>query len=129
MKKRSVITLCAACALFLFFMGIVALSAGSIPATVDIKDTTKATDRYLPVTFNHNYHAGDLGITCVTCHHTEKADFVEGTPPKCESCHNADAQITFKDAMHKKCVICHINKTAEGKAPPIECLGCHTQRP
>jgi hypothetical protein len=129
MKKRSVIALCAACTLFLFFMGIAALYAGSIPGTVDIQDTTKATDRYLPVGFAHDYHATALGITCVTCHHTEKPDFVEGTPVRCDACHKADAEVTFKDAMHINCVICHINKTAEGLTPPVECLGCHTQRP
>ena len=66
----------------------------------------------------------------MTCHHTEEADFVSGTPSaRCDACHKADAEISFKDSMHENCVICHINKTAEGLTPPVECLGCHTQRP
>lgn len=129
MKKTNLIAIAAACALFFSFMGVAAFSVDYGPATVTIDDTTKATDRYLGITFKHEYHTSDLGITCVTCHHTEKADFVGGTPSaKCEACHKADAEITFKDAMHKNCVICHINETAEGKTPPVECLGCHTQR-
>ena len=130
MKRKNLISITAACVLFLFFMGVAAFSVDSTPVTVTIDDTTKATDRYLGINFKHEYHTRDLGITCVTCHHTEKADFVSGTPSaRCEACHKADAEITFKDAMHKNCVICHINKTAEGLTPPVECLGCHTQRP
>jgi hypothetical protein len=128
MKKKNLISITAACVLFLFFMGVAAFSVDYGPTTVTIDDTTKATDRYLGINFQHEHHTKDLGITCVTCHHTEKATFVSGTPPRCESCHNADAAVTFKDAMHKNCVICHIDKIAEGKNPPIECLGCHTQR-
>ncbi len=128
MKKKNLISITATCVLFLFFMGVAAFSVDYGPNTVTIDDTTKATDRYLGINFKHEYHNKDLGITCATCHHTEKADFVSGTPPRCEVCHKADAEITFKDAMHKNCVICHINKTAEGKNPPIQCLGCHTQR-
>ncbi len=130
MKTKSLIAVTAACVLFLCLMGVAAFSGDYGPATVTIDDTTKATDRYLSIAFNHGSHTGDLGITCVTCHHTEKADFVSGTPSaRCEACHKAEAEITFKDAMHKNCVICHINKTAEGLTPPVECLGCHTQRP
>jgi hypothetical protein len=132
MKKKNLISITAACVLFLSFMGVAAFSVDygpSGPSTIIVDDTTKATDRYLGINFKHEYHNKDLGITCVTCHHTEKADFVSGTPAaRCEACHKADAEITFKDAMHKNCVICHINKTAEGKTPPTECLGCHTQR-
>jgi hypothetical protein len=128
MKKKNLIPIIAACVVFLFFMGVAAFSVDYGPTTVTIDDTTKATDRYLGINFKHEYHNQDLGITCVTCHHTEKADFVSGTPPRCDACHKADAEITFKDAMHKNCVICHINKTAEGLTPPVECLGCHTQR-
>lgn len=128
MKRKNLISITAACVLFLFFMGVAAFSIDYGPNTVTIDDTTKATDRYLGINFKHEYHTDNLGITCVTCHHTEKADFVSGTPPRCEACHKADAEITFKDAMHKNCVICHINKTAEGLTPPVECLGCHTQR-
>ncbi len=133
MKKKNLISMAAACTLLFFFMGVAAFSVDygpSGPATITIDDTTKATDRYLGITFKHSYHTKDLGITCVTCHHTDKADFVSGTPSaRCEACHKADAEISFKDAMHKNCVICHITRTAEGKTPPVECLGCHTQRP
>ncbi len=129
MKRNTVMSIAAAFALFLCFMGVAAFSVDYGPATVTIDDTTKATDRYLGINFKHTYHTRDLGIACLTCHHTEKKDFVAGTPSaRCEACHKADATVTFKDAMHKNCVICHIDKTAEGKKPPVECLGCHTQR-
>jgi hypothetical protein len=129
MKKNSIISLAAAFALFLFFMGVAAFSVDYGPATVVVDDTTKATDRYLGITFNHQNHTINYGIACLTCHHTEKKDFVSGTPAQCEACHKADAAVTFKDAMHKDCVICHIDETAKGKTnAPTECLGCHTQR-
>jgi hypothetical protein len=128
MKRNAIILLLAVGALFLFFLGVAAFSIEKTPTTVTIEDTTKATDRYLGVDFKHEYHITTLGITCVTCHHAEKKGFVSGTPARCEACHKADAAITFKDAMHKNCVICHINETAKGKKPPTECLGCHTQR-
>lgn len=109
--------------------GIAALSIDFGSASVDLDDTTKATSRYLPVTFDHKSHIEEYGISCVTCHHKEKESFISGSTPKCGSCHNADSEVSFKEAMHKRCVVCHITEVKAGKEAPTECLMCHTQRP
>ncbi len=49
MKKKNLISIAAACVLFLFFMGVAAFSVDYGPNTVTIDDTTKATDRYLGI--------------------------------------------------------------------------------
>jgi hypothetical protein len=127
--------------LFLTFVGAAALSSDYGPGPITIDDMTKATNRYLGVDFSHSKHVAEVGLSCVMCHHTEKKDFVSGTPARCEACHKADADITFKEAMHRRCVLCHIKK-ARGEAggengeieegydegPPTQCLGCHRQR-
>ncbi len=112
--------------------GLAAIAALSIDfgaARVDLDDTTKATSRYLPVTFDHKTHIEGYGISCVTCHHTEKETFTSGSTARCGACHNAEGEISFKDAMHKRCVVCHITEAEAGKNAPTECLSCHTQRP
>ncbi len=106
------------------------------PGPITIDDTTKATNRYLGVGFSHSKHVDEVGLTCVMCHHTENKDFVSGTPARCEACHKADAEISFKDAMHRRCVLCHIKKAREAavgedgeiqedyeESPPTQCLG------
>jgi len=115
--------------LFLCCVCIVAVCQEYGPDVMKIDDITKATTRYLPVNFKHAYHQNDLGITCVTCHHTNDDDFSEGVPPLCSSCHNMDSEIAFKDAMHKSCVVCHLEVEEQGDTPPTECLECHVQRP
>ncbi len=140
MKKTTVPALAAA-ALFIAFTGIAALSAGYGPGPITIDDTTKATNRYLGVAFNHASHVDTVGLTCIMCHHTENKGFVSGTPARCELCHNASSEISFKDAMHRRCVLCHIKKVKEAglgvgeqlpetkrNAPPTQCLECHRQR-
>lgn len=127
--------------LFIVFTGAVALSIDYGPGQITIDDTTKATNRYLGVVFSHLKHVAEVGLSCVMCHHTQDKDFVSGTPARCEACHKADAEISFKDAMHRRCVFCHIKKVreaagAEGadigaeyeEGPPTQCLGCHDQR-
>jgi len=95
---------------------------------IRIDDVTKATNRYIGVDFYHSRHIMDREITCVTCHHEQNEDFVSGSAPKCSICHNADAEVSFKDSMHKTCVVCHLEMTAAGKNPPTECLVCHIER-
>ncbi len=141
MKKSTIVPAVAALALFFVFIGVAALSIDYGPGPITIDDTTKATNRYLGVRFSHSTHLNTVGLTCVMCHHTEKKDFVSGTPTRCEVCHKADAEISFKDAMHRRCVLCHIKKvkeeeigeggkTEEGyeETPPTQCLQCHQQR-
>ncbi len=137
-------TVTATAALFLSLVGLVAVAAfpGDFgPGTITIDDTTKATNRYLGVRFSHRTHVDTVGMDCAMCHHTEPAGFVSGTPARCEACHNASAGISFKDAMHRRCIPCHLKKVKEArlgvgeqiketlaKAPPTECLQCHLQR-
>ncbi|MBN2223564.1 MAG: cytochrome c3 family protein [Deltaproteobacteria bacterium] len=141
MKKSAIIPGFVAFILFLMFAGVTAFSTDYGPGLITIDDTTKATNRYLGVNFSHTKHTGEVGLTCVMCHHTEKKDFVSGTPTRCEACHKADAEISFKDAMHRRCVLCHIKKArgedvVEGEeitkvyneTPPTQCLQCHRQR-
>jgi predicted CXXCH cytochrome family protein len=112
--------------------GMAALSIDFGSAKIDLDDTTKATNRYLPVPFDHKTHIEGYGISCVTCHHKEKESFVSGSTPLCSSCHNAEgtvSNVSFKEAMHKRCVVCHITENKAGKKAPTECLACHTQRP
>jgi hypothetical protein len=110
-------------------VGIAALSIDFGADTIKLDDTTKATSRYLPVSFDHKTHIEGYGITCITCHHKEKESFTSGPAAACSSCHNADSAVSFKEAMHKRCVVCHISESKAGKKPPTECLACHTQRP
>lgn len=110
------------------FVCAIAFSIEFGPEKIRIDDVTKATNRYIGVDFYHARHVMDRKITCVTCHHEQNEDFVSGSAPKCSICHNADAEISFKDSMHKTCVVCHLNKVAMGKNPPTECLSCHIQR-
>lgn len=141
MKRSAMLPAATALALFCIFIGVAALSTDYGPGPVTIDDTTKATNRYLGVSFSHSTHVAKVGLTCVMCHHTEKKDFVSGTPTRCEVCHNADAEISFKDSMHRRCVMCHIKKVKEGQigaggkteegyreVPPTQCLQCHRQR-
>ncbi len=111
------------------FAGIAALSIEFGADKIDLDDTTKATSRYLPVTFDHKTHIDGYGVSCVTCHHKEKETFTSGSTPSCGSCHNADSDVSFKEAMHKRCVVCHIDENKAGKKAPTECLACHSQRP
>jgi hypothetical protein len=127
LKKTAFIFIVAA--LLSGLAGIAALSIEFGAARVDLDDTTKATDRYLPVSFDHKTHIEGYGISCVTCHHKEKETFTSGSTPKCSSCHNADSTVSYKEAMHKRCVVCHIKESKTGKKSPTECLACHSQRP
>jgi formate-dependent nitrite reductase cytochrome c552 subunit len=141
MMKQTIVPGIVVFILFLMFAVAAAFSVDYGPGPITIDDTTKATNRYLGVGFSHSKHVTDVGLTCVMCHHTEDKDFVSGTPARCEACHKADADISFKDAMHRRCVLCHIKKVREAAGgedgeiredyegpPPIKCLGCHRQR-
>ena len=50
MKKKNLISIAAACVLFISFMGVAAFSVDygpNGPVTITVDDTSKATDRYL----------------------------------------------------------------------------------
>ncbi len=128
MKTKKIVPSLITAILFVIFMGAVALSIEFGPDKIRIDDVTKATNRYIGVDFYHAKHITEFGVACVTCHHEQKEDFVSGYAPKCSVCHNADAEVSFKDSMHKTCVICHIDEIAKGEEPPIECLDCHIER-
>lgn len=126
---RKTVLIFVVAALFAGLLGIAAFSVEFGADRVPLDDTTKATSRYLPVSFDHKTHIEGYGISCATCHHTEKETFVSGPAPACGSCHNADSTVSYKEAMHKRCVACHITEPGTGKKAPTECLSCHTQRP
>jgi hypothetical protein len=128
-KTRKTALIFVVAALFTGLMGIAAFSVDFGADRISLDDTTKATNRYLPVSFDHKTHIDGYGISCVTCHHTQKETFTSGPAPACSSCHNADSAVSFKEAMHKRCVACHIEESKAGKKAPTECLSCHTQRP
>lgn len=141
MKKSMTVPGIFAFVLFLLFAAAAGFSLDYGPGPITIDDTTKATDRYLGVAFSHSRHVAEVGLTCVMCHHTEDKDFASGTPARCDACHKADAEISFKDAMHARCVLCHIKKVREAaggagawiepnnnEGPPTHCVACHRQR-
>jgi hypothetical protein len=127
LQKATLLFVAATFLMSLFGIAAFSIDFGAQKITLD--DTTKATSRYLPVSFDHKSHIEGYGITCVTCHHTEKETFTSGAAPACSTCHNSGADISYKESMHNKCVVCHIKENTLGKKAPAECLSCHVQRP
>jgi hypothetical protein len=128
-RTRRIVLIFVVTALFAGLLGIAAFSVEFGADKISLDDTTKATSRYLPVSFDHKTHIDGYGISCVTCHHTQKETFTSGPAPACASCHNAESNVSYKEAMHRRCVLCHIKESEAGKTAPTECLSCHTQRP
>jgi hypothetical protein len=128
MKKNRILSFLTITALFIIFMGVAALSLEYGPERIEIDDVTRATHRYLPVTFYHGKHINEFGVACVTCHHDQDETFTSGDAPLCIDCHSAGTEIGYKDSMHRSCVICHIDEVAIGKEPPTDCFGCHPER-
>jgi Class III cytochrome C family len=66
------------------------------------------------VSFSHQGHAEDYGISCGTCHHVQK----------CSVCHlNFQKRLAvseFEQVVHTKCIGCHEEVDA-----PEECDQCH----
>lgn len=88
-------------------------------AEIVVKFTEKST---MPSPrLSHRRHAEEYAVACRECHHTEGADRA------CRSCHKAkigaQGESIFKDAMHKKCVNCHM---AKGAGPTV-CVECHKE--
>lgn len=83
------------------------------------------------VTFPHKAHV-DMGVTCETCHHTQKGLTKDSTDevPTCVSCHlnpkdaatpNMAEMSMKKNPFHMDCINCHKEK-AKG---PVKCAECH----
>jgi len=73
------------------------------------------------VAFSHATHSG---MACADCHHM---GFDSGSG--CSDCHSKDKtspdDISLKDAYHKSCSGCHIEK---GKGVKEGCENCHKRR-
>ena len=74
------------------------------------------TLRRAPVSFTHDYHAGNAD--CLTCHHN-------GDPSiQCEACHVTPKAL--QQAFHGLCITCHNRMKSTGPAgPPRLCGECH----
>jgi len=99
---------------------------------------------FLPTSmFNHETHVADLhgNASCAQCH--GKGEPIRVTPTKkCSQCHDKDMMAanpvvktfdskwapSYKDAMHKMCIPCHVEKAKDAalKLPNLgRCGACH----
>lgn len=83
-------------------------------------------EEYQTVKFNHAAHASEKyvpGVTCQTCHHTQKGD---EKPEKCSKCHalGGEAKETKKKSKgaHNKDDV----YPKQGEQKGVSCIGCHT---
>ncbi len=79
----------------------------------------------LTIRFNHKKHAGELGMTCTTCHDAarksqQSRDSLLPSPVRCDGCHSTDhrdlnaVQGDPEDLM-SQCGFCHVGyKTGDG---------------
>ena len=85
--------------------------------------------------FAHQAHV-DKGVTCVDCHHKEKAG---ETPNPCSDCHDVKKGDgpSLKDAFHgadtlpalQSCIGCHQRKGVKDSPAPTQrkpCEACHS---
>jgi len=88
------------------------------------------------VTFDHENHAGKLGIACRTCHHPSRPQKpLASENQACHDCHTmpaappmkASLQAAFHDPKGATgtCVDCHKQK---GGRAPVKCLECHKKQ-
>ena len=101
------------------------------------------TDMYRRVdAFRHDWHASPTGgrVACYQCHAPGQVRSA-ATAARCDKCHSnlvpAGATIQVKqyhapaytEAMHRRCVGCHVQKAKENKKPEMaQCAWCHKQR-
>lgn len=108
----------------------IAAPANKAPATIKINEVAKKKPA---VNFGHKAHI-DRGISCDTCHHTQKGLKAHSKTEvkKCSLCHAKPAKkgmpgITSaskkKNAYHKNCIGCHKAK----KKGPTKCKACHVK--
>lgn len=104
-------------------------------------------EKYETVKFTHKVHGTMAGVTCQTCHHTQKGD---AKPEKCQKCHNVggeakeegkktasahNSKLTFPMAAGQKgvsCLGCHkahnSSLQAGAKEAPTKCVDCHKEK-
>lgn len=85
------------------------------------------------VTFDHEGHAGKLGIACTTCHHPSRPQKpLASEQQACRDCHTMPATPPMKTSLQAAfhdprgatgtCIDCHKKK---GASAPAKCLECH----
>ena len=88
------------------------------------------------VTFDHEKHAGKLGVVCSTCHHPSRPQKpLASENQACRDCHTTPAappmktslQAAFHDPQGASgtCIHCHKQK---GSSAPAKCLECHRKK-
>jgi len=116
----------------LMLMAFATVATAKKPADAPESITIDGAQKKQPaVVFPHKAHI-DLGVTCETCHHTQKGMTKDSTDEvqTCTSCHlnPTDAATpsmaemsTKKNPFHMVCIDCHKEK-AKG---PTKCAECH----
>jgi hypothetical protein len=88
------------------------------------------------VTFDHENHAGTLGIECATCHHPSQPQMPQTSENQaCRDCHAMSVtppmKTSLQAAFHDRkgatgtCIDCHKQK---GASAPVKCLECHEKK-
>jgi len=88
------------------------------------------------VTFDHENHAGKLGIACTTCHHPSRPQKpLTSETQACRDCHRSPAAPPMKTSLQAAfhdpkgatgtCIACHKQK---GGSAPVRCLDCHKKK-
>lgn len=134
------------------FLATVLMASGGLPQEV-AKPDPPAVVLLGDVTFQHQFHADELGIECVACHHETNAAALEvphteyfsdfwinckichrpgaapTRPQACSLCHHtspvniADETLSSKVVIHRSCWGCH--ETGTGAAASASCPACH----
>lgn len=126
MKKNNI-------ALFISIAGLAFLFIlGAAYAQDDIKSLKHDVfiDRERPAAvFSHTFHADNLGIDCLECHHIYKNGenvWDDSSESECAACHKLEADgktLPLMKAFHTNCKGCH--KKDKG---PLTCGECHPKR-
>lgn len=71
-------------------VGFVALLLVSGAATVLTGNRSPRVSKTQPIAFNHKKHAGDLELSCLTCHESYEKETFSGLPGAevCSTCHS-----------------------------------------
>jgi len=88
------------------------------------------------VTFDHENHAGELGIACTACHHPSRPQKpLTSETQACRDCHRSPAAPPMKTSLQAAfhdpkgatgtCIACHKQK---GGSAPVRCLDCHKKK-
>ena len=94
-----------------------------------------------PVTFTHQAHRTEYGVSCIQCHHHLESNDQEVTET-CADCHvepgfvrgeeaerlsDEEKAEHYLNALHSVCIGCHKEKKLEDRTStiPISCTRCH----